>query len=207
MRTLILTDGVNERRYDVDPEVGPVPQGSAERLLVDLVAFLQPAVVVEVGTLYAQTAVCLAAALPPSGVLYTIERHPLPSLWEVVDYWTPHIPAMREGRFHVMIGPSAEVIPQLPDGIGVAYVDGDHRYPAVKADGDLLWEKLAEGGILAFDDVMGTSEAVQGGPAIYLRERFPHAVVLPACRGLALVQRPLSALRMDDGRLWPWRLG
>ena len=108
MKTVLrLWDGVHERFYGVDTEEGPQPQGPGEALLVSLVRFLQPHIVVEVGTLYAQTTVCLAAALPPGGIVYTLELRPTDSMWEVIRFWG------LEDRIKVVAGNSVQTIQTL----------------------------------------------------------------------------------------------
>jgi predicted O-methyltransferase YrrM len=97
---------------------------------------------------------------------------------------------------------SHEAAEDLPDGILLAFVDGDHSYEGVKADFAMLVPKMQEGGVFAFDDYRngawpGVGQAYEeirsgdeltviheDGKAAFLRKGgpMPEAAAVPLCR-------------------------
>lgn len=53
----------------------------------------------------------------------------------------------------IMKGFSHKMAQLIPDNsLGIVYLDGDHTYAGVKADIQVWWSKLVEGGIMGFHD-------------------------------------------------------
>ncbi len=77
--------------------------------------------------------------------------------------------------------------------IDLLFIDGDHRYEAVKADFDLFEPKIVDGGILAMHDV-----GVGAGPR---RVAFEAIYGSPRFSGLHTVRTMLIA-RKTDGERW-----
>lgn len=191
-----LPDGTS---IHVDPSLPPSPQDKEHELIVLLVQMLRPQIAVEVGSLYGNTTVCMAYALPPGGRVWSLDLH---TEWAdaVIDAY-----GLRD-RIVQVRGDSRQTIPTLPDGIEFAFIDGDHGYGAVKADAEGLWPKMAPGGIMAFHDVwpmMNHDDPLWAPPLgqeiefvtdvrRYLREAHPtSAIHLKWGQGIALVQRPI----------------
>ena len=170
-----LPPGYGEAWFD--PERGPVPKTKNEEFLMALVKILEPQIAVEIGVLYGESAACWAWVLPPGGHLYALD----------VDCERPR-GFLRfcgvEDRVSLMEGPSGSTATQLPEGIGFAYIDGEHGYPFVSQDVGNLWPKMMPGGIMAFHDANGP------GVREFVRDQFPEAIRLPWAHGLALVQKP-----------------
>jgi hypothetical protein len=57
------------------------------------------------------------------------------------------------GQVELLRGPSVEAMAAIEDGsLDFVYIDGDHRYEAVRADLDLALQKTRPGGVIALDD-------------------------------------------------------
>ncbi len=198
MVSILLADGsVSEE--DVGRPEGPKPQDREHELLIAIERTLLPKIVVEVGALYGGTTVCLAWHLPPGGRVYALDllypEGSVPRLeaWGVRD------------RVVLVPGDSRQTIPTLPDGIGLAFIDGNHAYEYAKSDAEGLWGKMLPGGIMVFHDVWPQTDAsdVLSAPPLdrevqfitdvrrYVFDAFPHAIHIPHGQGLALVQKPI----------------
>lgn len=57
------------------------------------------------------------------------------------------------GQVEMLRGTAEAMLPKIADdSLDFVYIDGDHRYEAVKKDITLSWPKLVEGGVMAVDD-------------------------------------------------------
>lgn len=55
-----------------------------------------------------------------------------------------------KGQVEILRGKTEEVADQIPDSsLDFVYIDGDHRYDAVKTDLAISWKKVAPGGLIA----------------------------------------------------------
>lgn len=132
--------------HTANPNMASSPyQGQFLQLLAQITA---PAIAVEVGSYAGYGAVCIARGLPPEGRLHIIE---------VEEEYEPLIRRHAEmasvsEKIAVHIGPATELIPSMPNGIGLAFVDADklnyERYY------DLLLPKMKHGGLLIFDNML-----------------------------------------------------
>jgi predicted O-methyltransferase YrrM len=75
------------------------------------------------------------------------------------------------------------------------YIDGNHCYEGVKYDCEQALLRLKPGGLLAFHDAMvepsygaKLADPAAFGVQVFLKERFPEAIVLGRWPGLAIVQ-------------------
>lgn len=117
-------------------------------LLQMLAAISKPRIAVEVGSYAGYGSACIAKGLPEGGKLHIIEideEHEDSILRNAVA-------AGVDDKVVLHIGPALDIIPQLPDGIGLAFVDADKtnysRYY------DLLIGKMEIGGLLLFDNML-----------------------------------------------------
>lgn len=182
----------------LDDGLGPKPRTMNEAFLVALVKMLEPKIAVEVGILYAETTACLAAALRPGAMLYALDINVERSM-AVLDAWD--ILLGLRSRIVVLEGDSGENAKLVPDGIGFAFVDGDHSVEGVERDIEAFWPKMAANGIMAFHDVndekIGVIETVS--------RRFPDALYLPWHQGLVLAQKgPKTIITRQRGIRIPW---
>lgn len=128
------------------PHISSTPyQGQLLRLLSLMV---RPRLAVEVGSFAGFGAVHIAQGIPEDGCLHIVEANE-----ECEPLITEHLQQAHVAhKVQLHIGQGADVIPQLPDGIGLAFVDADklnyERYY------DLLLPKMAPGGLLIFDNML-----------------------------------------------------
>ncbi|KPP89225.1 MAG: Methyltransferase domain [Rhodobacteraceae bacterium HLUCCA08] len=60
---------------------------------------------------------------------------------------------IKNGQVEILRGTSEAMLPKIgDDSLDFVYIDGDHRYEAVRLDIALAWPKLVEGGVMAVDD-------------------------------------------------------
>lgn len=117
-------------------------------LLEMLVSLKQPRIAVELGSYAGYGSVCMARGLAPDGMLHVVEAN------EECEYLIrQHLDmAGMSARVSIHIGQALEVIPQLPDGIEVAFVDADKvNYQQYY---DMLLPKMASGGLLILDNML-----------------------------------------------------
>jgi len=77
----------------------------------------------------------------------------------------------------------------LPDGIGFAFVDGDHGGAAVESDVEKLWPKMAPGGIMMLDDTNSSGQNFDNDQRKYLIKKFPNAIHFIYGEGHTIVQK------------------
>jgi len=77
------------------------------------------------------------------------------------------------------------------------YIDGDHSYEGVKSNFDLLWDYLADGGYMAFHDIMVDKETQWGKCGAskfwkYINEEagIDEKITLPFECGLGIIRKP-----------------
>lgn len=60
---------------------------------------------------------------------------------------------INNGQVEMLRGTAEAMMPRIEDNsLDFVYIDGDHRYEAVKIDIELSWAKLVDGGVMAVDD-------------------------------------------------------
>lgn len=132
--------------HTANPNMASSPyQGQMLQLLTQLAA---PEIAVEIGSYAGYGAVCIARGLPKNGTLHVIEVEE-----EYEDLILHHARmASVEDKINIHIGTAIELIPQMPDGIGLAFVDADKlNYETYY---DLLLPKMRAGGLLLFDNML-----------------------------------------------------
>lgn len=132
--------------HTANPNMASSPyQGQMLQLLTQLAA---PEIAVEIGSYAGYGAVCIARGLPKNGTLHVIEVEE-----EYEDLILHHARmASVEDKINIHIGTAIELISQMPDGIGLAFVDADKlNYETYY---DLLLPKMRAGGLLLFDNML-----------------------------------------------------
>jgi predicted O-methyltransferase YrrM len=142
-------------------------------LLQRLAAGLARGCIVEVGSYRGKSAVALALGVrdneaEPRPAIFCIEPHQ-----PFVGYYGGTFgPADRRAFYETMCRTGAfnevalinlsseEVAPLWHRQVGLVFIDGDHRYPAVRRDFELWDPHLPAGGLVAFDDATDPG----GGP-------------------------------------------
>ncbi|WP_202638503.1 O-methyltransferase [Bailinhaonella thermotolerans] len=170
------------------------------RLLAMLVHMLRPALVLEVGTFTGYSALAMAGALPPHGRLITCEIDP-----RHAEIARRHVAASPwAGRVEVRLGPALDTIAALPGPVDLAFVDA-HK-TAYAEYYEALLPRLAETGVLAFDNTLHLGQVIAEDPpdeeiaairafnALVRDDPRVEQVVLTVRQGLTLIrhapQRP-----------------
>ena len=118
------------------------------RLLNFLVGLVQPRQILEIGCFTGYSALSMAEALPEGGRLYTCEISR-----EHADIAQRNFDRSPYGdRIELCFGPALDTIASLDGPFGFVFVDADkENYPAYY---EAVLPKLAEGGLIAFDNVL-----------------------------------------------------
>jgi predicted O-methyltransferase YrrM len=115
-----------------------------------LVAYLQPRLVIELGTCLGYSTAYLATAKPDALVL-TIEGSE-----SLTPYSERLFKAFDLRNIHAHTGEFGQVLPELLRGcetIDMAYIDGHHRYAPTIAYFNMLLPLVHAGTVLVFDDI------------------------------------------------------
>lgn len=132
--------------HTANPNMASSPyQGQLLQLLAQLSS---PDIAVEIGSYAGYGAVCIARGLSPSGTLHVIE---VEEEYEELILQHARMASVEE-KIQIHIGAALDLIPTMPDGIGLAFVDADKlNYEAYY---DLLLPKMKSGGLLLFDNML-----------------------------------------------------
>jgi predicted O-methyltransferase YrrM len=128
------------------------------QLLFKIIAYYQPTHILEMGTSLGITTCYLAAANTKAKVV-TMEGAP-----NVAAIAKKNFKEIGCNNIEMMEGDFNETLPQYLttiDEVGVAYVDGNHRYQPTIQYFNLLLEKSNEHSILIFDDIHWSVEMEQ----------------------------------------------
>ena len=168
------------------------------RLLNFLVGLLRPRQVLEIGCFTGYSALSMAEALPEGGKLYTCEISR-----EHADIAQANFDRSPFGdRIELCFGPALDTIASLEGPFGFVFVDADKaNYPAYY---EAVLPKLAEGGLIAFDNVLWSGRVLDDADQTddtrairALNERLARddrveVVMLTVRDGLTLVRRRAS---------------
>lgn len=118
------------------------------RVLSLLSKIIRPRLVVEIGTFTGYATLCLAEGLSPEGIIHTIDVNE--ELQEMQRRFFDKSPFGKQIVQH--LGQALEIIPTLPDGIDLVFIDADKKnYPAYF---DAIISKMNSGGIILSDNVL-----------------------------------------------------
>lgn len=132
--------------HTANPHMASTPYQGV--LLQMLTQVKQPQVAVELGSFAGYGAVCIARGLAPGGVLHVVEAEE--EYEELICENARQ--AQVEERIRLHIGQALDVLPTLPDGIDLAFVDADkENYEQYY---EMLLPKMNAGGILLFDNML-----------------------------------------------------
>ncbi|WP_157250862.1 O-methyltransferase [Nonomuraea typhae] len=183
-----------ETREATGDEASMQISASQGRLLTMLTQFVNPAVVVELGTFTGYSSLCLARGLS-GGHLYC---------YDVSDEWTAIAKRYWEAagvadRITLTLGPATETLPALDAQVDLAFVDADKEgYPAYY---ELLMERLRPGGLIMVDNTLWTGYVVDparnDATTVAMREfndmvmEDPRVTttILPISDGLTLIRK------------------
>ncbi len=130
---------------------GPV-QGAFLRLLSKL---LQPKLIVEIGTFTGYSALCLAEGLQPEGQLHTIEIDE-----ELLRFGEKYFPlAGMQNRIKQHLGDARDLLPLLPDGFDLVFIDADK--PSYPIYYEICLKKMKPGAVLLADNVLWSGKVLK----------------------------------------------
>ena len=118
------------------------------QLLQMLSKMIRPKLAVEVGVFAGYASICIARGLCEGGVLHAIEAEE-----EFETMIRAHLQeAGVADRVRLHIGKGLDVIPTLPDGIDLAYIDADKiNYGGYY---EMMVSKMSKGGVMLIDNVL-----------------------------------------------------
>ena len=168
------------------------------RLLNFLVGLVRPQQVLEIGCFTGYSALSMAEALPDGGRLYTCEISR-----EHADIAQANFDRSPFGdRINLCFGPALDTIASLDGPFGFVFVDADKsNYPRYY---EAVLPKLAEGGLIAFDNVLWSGRvldddddtddtaAIRTLNARLAQDDRVEVVMLTVRDGLTLVRRRAS---------------
>lgn len=131
--------------------------GPYQGMLIQFISqMIRPVQALEIGTFTGYTAICIARGLPDHGVLHTIE---------VNDElgWLIHAHLKEAGVEHkvsVHIGDAAQIVPTLPDGFDLVFLDAGKLDYARHYE--LALAKTRSGGFLLADNVLWDGKVAGG---------------------------------------------
>ena len=125
------------------------------RLLSLLSKLLSPSYIVEIGTFTGYATLCLAEGLPPEGVLHTIEANE--EYQPIQDKYFQQSPYHSQIVQHFV--PALEVLPSLPDGIELVFIDADKKNYLNYLEAIL--PKMRPGGVILSDNVLWSGKVVE----------------------------------------------
>ncbi len=164
------------------------------RVLAMLSHMLRPAYILEIGTYTGYSALCLAEGMQADGKLITIdineEREGLVKRYIQEAGW--------QDRIVPMIGKALDLIPSLPAGIDLVFIDADKINN--QAYYDLVFDKVRPGGFILIDNVLWSGKVATSAKDkdtlamqafndyVQADERIEN-VLLPLRDGLMLVRK------------------
>jgi predicted O-methyltransferase YrrM len=129
------------------------------RLLSMISHMIKPQLVIEIGTYTGYSALCLAEGLAEGGKVITIDiNEELKSFAE--SFFRK---AGMQERIQMLTGNARDIIPTLPEGIDLAFIDADKK--SYRLYYDALLPKMRKGGFLLVDNVLWSGKVVEPLPS------------------------------------------
>lgn len=125
------------------------------RFLSLLSRLLAPTYIVEIGAFTGYATLCLAEGLMPSGHLHTIEANE--EYEEIQDKYFGQSPYREQIIQH--FAPALEVLPTLPDGIDMVFIDADKKNYLNYFE--VVLPKMRPGGVILSDNVLWSGKVVE----------------------------------------------
>jgi caffeoyl-CoA O-methyltransferase len=119
---------------------------------------IAPAYIVEIGTFTGYSAICLAQGLQAGGTLHTIELNE--ELEPLIKKFVAKADLAEKIRLY--IGDAKQIIPTLPNGIDLAFIDADKM--AYTDYYEQLLPKIKTGGYLLIDNVIWYGKVLEQNP-------------------------------------------
>jgi predicted O-methyltransferase YrrM len=124
------------------------------KMLTMISSMIVPDRILEIGTFTGYSAICLAAGLSSSGILYTIDINE-----ELKDGCLQHFAAAGlKDKITLLTGKAVEIIPGLQETFDLVFIDADKINYAVYFD--LVINKVRPGGYILADNVLFHGEVL-----------------------------------------------
>ena len=125
------------------------------RVLSILSKMISPKYILEIGTFTGYATLCLAEGLSSDGILHTIDVNE--ELAEIQDKYFEKSPFRSQIVQH--IGHALDIIPTLPNGIDIVFIDADKKnYPNYF---DAVITKMKKDGIILSDNVLWSGKILE----------------------------------------------
>lgn len=121
-------------------------------ILHDLVRYTQSEYCIELGTSLGLTSAYLAAALPPNGILHTIE-----GASEIADKAAENLQSLGYAqKIQQHVGAFDDVLPGVLAGlprVDLVFIDGNHSYEATLRYAEMIKPYVHNNTVIVFDDI------------------------------------------------------
>lgn len=125
------------------------------RLLSMISKLISPKVIVEIGTFTGYATLCLAEGLSKDGIIHTIDVNE-----ELVDFQRSFFDQSPYGtQIKQHLGQALDIIPTLPDGIDLVFIDADKKNYLNYFD--IIIEKMNRGGVILSDNVLWSGKVLE----------------------------------------------
>lgn len=125
------------------------------RVLSLLSKIIHPSLIVEIGTFTGYATLCLAEGLTKNGTLHTIDVNE--ELYDMQRSFFDRSPFSKQIIQH--LGQALDIIPTLPDGIDLVFIDADKKnYPNYF---DAVISKMNKGGVILSDNVLWSGKVLE----------------------------------------------
>ncbi len=125
------------------------------RVLSMLSRMIRPQYILEIGTYTGYSALCLAEGLQKGGKLVTIDNNE--ELKPMLDKYLG--PQLKSGVIDLRIGDAMKIIPDLPNGIDLVFIDADKENYSNYFD--LVIDKLSPNGFILADNVLWSGKVIK----------------------------------------------
>ena len=158
--------------------------------------FIKPSYILEIGTFTGYSALCLAKGLTEKGKLITIDINPETAIL-AKNFFDKSI---YKSKIDFRIDNAAKLIPELPNGIDLVFIDADKSNYALYYD--LVFDKLNKGSVIMADNVLWSGKildlaankdkdtlALQAFNEKIAKDNRVEKIMLPLRDGITLIRK------------------
>jgi predicted O-methyltransferase YrrM len=125
------------------------------RVLSLISKLINPSYILEIGTYTGYATLCMAEGLNQNGQIITIDRNE--ELKPILNKYL--LQSAYANQIDLRFGYAAEIIPTLPNGIDLTFIDADK--PNYSTYFDLVIDKMNAGGLILVDNVLWSGKVVE----------------------------------------------
>lgn len=167
------------------------------RFLSMLSKLINPDYILEIGTYTGYSALCLSEGLGEKGKLISLDANEETSKF-AQQYITK---SEYSKKIQLQVGDAARLIPALPDGLDLVFIDADKKSYSLYFD--LVIDKLKPGGIILADNVLWSGKVIENAQdkdTQFIREfnqkvnsdSRVECVMLPIRDGLSVIRKKIG---------------